>query len=71
MDFTGRGSVMPSFTNSGRISSAGCSLVSLTMRRIAAVVRSRRGRTFGKDIGHSLAVGFGASPVVIEDAPIS
>ncbi len=43
----GTGSVRPSRTKAGRINSAGCSRVSATMRRIAAVVRSRRGRTSG------------------------
>ena len=43
----GRGSVSPSLTNIGGTSSAGASFVCSTSRRIAAVVRSRRGRMSG------------------------
>ncbi|GAA3492891.1 hypothetical protein GCM10018987_69740 [Streptomyces cremeus] len=43
------GSVIPSRTKAGRIRSAGSSRVWATMRRIAGVVRNRRGRAPGKE----------------------
>ncbi|GAA3416835.1 hypothetical protein GCM10018952_46540 [Streptosporangium vulgare] len=43
----GFGSVMPSFTNIGSTSSAGCSRVPATILRIGAVRRSLRGRATG------------------------
>ena len=49
----GRGSVSPSLTNIGRISSAGSSRVSATSRRSAGVRRSRRGRIRGYDMATS------------------
>ncbi|GII63163.1 hypothetical protein Skr01_32480 [Sphaerisporangium krabiense] len=48
MDATGCGSLTPSFTNIGSTSSAGCSRVPATMRRIGTVLRSLRGRATGK-----------------------
>ncbi len=47
IDEMGRASVAPSRTNSGRISSEGCTRVSATSRRQAGVARRRRGRTTG------------------------
>ena len=44
----GTGSQTPSRTNAGRIRSAGCRRYSATIRRMAGVVRSRRGRAPGK-----------------------
>ncbi len=47
IDLIGRGSVSPSRTNIGRMSWRGSSVVSLTSRRRAGVLRNRRGRTSG------------------------
>ncbi len=48
MEVMGLGSVRPSRMNAGRISSAGASRVSAVSRRMAGVVRRRRGRWWGK-----------------------
>ncbi|MEY9487074.1 hypothetical protein RKD26_002868 [Streptomyces calvus] len=49
IDAMGTGSLTPSRTKAGRMRSAGWSRVSATIRRIAGVVRRRRGRVPGKD----------------------
>src|SRR5690606_31315771 len=48
MELISCGASMPSLTNIGRMSSSGRTRVSATSRRIAAVVRNRRGRASGK-----------------------
>ena len=54
MEVMGAGSVRPSRMKAGRISSAGASRYSAVSRRMAGVVRRRRGRWFGKLIWVSL-----------------
>ena len=57
MALISRGSVSPSATKAGSMSWAGDTRVSATMRRMAGVVRSRRGRTRGRSIsGRGLMV---------------